>query len=272
MSLVGEGLLSIATSRPLILWCVRRVCRLTAACRAADLCLIDWLVAGARACVGRGRGRRQGVVYRRYATLRHGGLSFRRMLTDDIPDTRALRMSPAINVYAAASTVYEAHCRRRAIRSHAEHFGHLGFRAKTRDIASPTVSRWTRPDYPIGYAPVAVTQLLRREPDVALAAAKSRPAAGAGRDSRHAMRWRLSMPNAVHDVVTACHCPATIKRSSQPAAVGGALGVLLDHYAQNVGRSLHGSAHAVPHGCVRLRGSSRADGRRDGRLMAWFGL
>lgn len=45
----------------------------------------------------------------RYATLRRATVAYAppEMLTDDIPDLRALRMSPAIDVYAAASTVYE---------------------------------------------------------------------------------------------------------------------------------------------------------------------
>lgn len=56
----------------------------------------------------------------------------------------------------------------------------------------------TLPDYPIGaHAPGCdLTQLLRREPDVALAAAEQAQQLGLEPDSRsYAMRWRLSMPS-----------------------------------------------------------------------------
>lgn len=82
---------------------------------------------------------------------------------------------PAIDVYAAASTVYELIAGVAPYEACAEHFGHLGFAQKTRDIASPyRLKMDTRPDYPIGaHAPGCdLTQLLRREPDVALAAAE----------------------------------------------------------------------------------------------------
>lgn len=73
-----------------------------------DLCLIDFgsLLALEPAFAVAGTWR-QGVVYGAlcHAASRDGCLCSARD-TDDIPDLRALRMSPAIDVYAAASTVY----------------------------------------------------------------------------------------------------------------------------------------------------------------------
>lgn len=164
------------------------------------------------------------------------------MLTDDIPDLRALRMSPAIDVYAAAKHGLRAHCRRRAIRSRAGHFGHLGFAQKTRDIASPyRLKMDTRPDYPIGaHAPGCdLTQLLCREPDVALAAAEQAQQLGLEPDSEE-LRDALEFVDAqLFDVVMAC-LSSHQKDRPEPAAVEAALSAFCDHYAQNVGRSLRG--------------------------------
>lgn len=80
------------------------------------------------------------------------------MLTDDIPDLRALRMSPAIDVYAAASTVYELIAGAAPYEAAPSTSGTSGSRKKTRDIASPIVSRWTRcPTIPlVPMRPVAI--------------------------------------------------------------------------------------------------------------------
>ena len=119
---------------------------------------------------------------------------------------------------------------------------HLGSRKKTRDIASPyRLKMDTRPDYPIGaHAPGCdLTQLLRREPDVALAAAEQAQQLGLEPDSEE-LRDALAFVDAqLFDVVMAC-LSSHQKDRPEPAAVEAALSAFCDHYAQNVGRSLRG--------------------------------
>ena len=163
----------------------------------------------------------------RYATLRRATVAYAppEMLTDDIPDLRALRMSPAIDVYAAASTVYELIAGVAPYEAAPSTSGTSGSRKKTRDIASPyRLKMDTRPDYPIGaHAPGCdLTQLLRREPDVALAAAEQAQQLGLEPDSEE-LRDALAFVDAqLFDVVMAC-LSSHQKKSSR---AGGALGVL----------------------------------------------
>ena len=180
MSLVGEGFVHRDISPANIMV---RTARLPLDRQLAegtfDLCLIDFgsslALEPASAVAGTGG---KASFTERYATLRRATVAYAppEMLTDDIPDLRALRMSPAIDVYAAASTVYELIAGVAPYEAAPSTSGASGSRKKTRDIASPyRLKMDTRPDYPIGaHAPGCdLTQLLRREPDVALAAALS---------------------------------------------------------------------------------------------------
>lgn len=162
------------------------------------------------------------------------------MLTDDIPDLRMLRMSPAIDVYAAASTVYELIAGVAPYEVAPGASGTSGSRKKTCDIASPyRLKMDTLPDYPVGaHAPGCdLTQLLRREPDVALAAAEQAQQLGLDPNSED-LRDALAFVDAqLFDVVMACLSCHQEDRP-EPAAVEAALSAFCDHYAQNVARSL----------------------------------
>ncbi len=186
MSLVGEGFVHRDISPANIMV---RTARLPLDRQLAegtfDLCLIDFgsslALEPASAVAGTGG---KASFTERYATLRRATVAYAppEMLTDDIPDLRALRMSPAIDVYAAASTVYELIAGVAPYGAAPSTSGASGSRKKTRDIASPyRLKMDTRPDYPIGaHAPGCdLTQLLRREPDVALAAAEQAQQLGA---------------------------------------------------------------------------------------------
>lgn len=210
-----------------------------------DLCLIDFgsslALEPASAVAGTGG---KASFTERYATLRRATVAYAppEMLTDDIPDLRALRMSPAIDVYAAASTVYELIADIAPYEAAPSTSGTSGSRKKTRDIASPyRLKMDTRPDYPIGaHAPGCdLTQLLHREPDVALAAAEQAQQLGLEPDSEE-LRDALAFVDAqLFDVVMAC-LSSHQKDRPEPAAVEAALSAFCDHYAQNVGRSLRG--------------------------------
>lgn len=190
MSLVGEGFVHRDISPANIMV---RTARLPLDRQLAegtfDLCLIDFgsslALEPASAVAGTGG---KASFTERYATLRRATVAYAppEMLTDDIPDLRALRMSPAIDVYAAASTVYELIAGVAPYEAAPSTSGTSGSRKKTRDIASPyRLKMDTLPDYPIGaHAPGCdLTQLLRREPDVALAAAEQAQQLGLEPDS-----------------------------------------------------------------------------------------
>ena len=246
MSLVGEGFVHRDISPANIMV---RTARLPLDRQLAegtfDLCLIDFgsslALEPASAVAGTGG---KASFTERYATLRRATVAYAppEMLTDDIPDLRALRMSPAIDVYAAASTVYELIAGVAPYEAAPSTSGASGSRKKTRDIASPyRLKMDTRPDYPVGaHAPDCdLTQLLRREPDVALAAAEQAQQMGLEPDSEE-LRDALAFVDAqLFDVVMACLSCNQGDRP-EPVAVEAALTTFCDHYSQNVGRSLRG--------------------------------
>ncbi len=246
MSLVGEGFVHRDISPANIMV---RTARLPLDRQLAegtfDLCLIDFgsSLALEPASAVAGTGGRESFT-ERYATLRRATVAYAppEMLTDDIADLRVLRMSPAIDVYAAASTVYELIAGVAPYEVAPGTSGTSGSRKKTRDIASPyRLKMDTLPDYPVGaHAPGCdLTQLLRREPDVALAAAEQAQQLGLDPNSED-LRDALAFVDAqLFDVVMACLSCHQEDRP-EPAAVEAALTTFCDHYAQNVGRSLRG--------------------------------
>ena len=246
MNLVGEGFVHRDISPANIMV---RTARLPLDQQLAegtfDLCLIDFgsSLALEPASVVAGTGGKESFT-ERYATLRRATVAYAppEMLTDDIADLRALRMSPAIDVYAAASTVYELIAGVAPYEVAPGASGTSGSRKRTRDIASPyRLKMDTRPDYPVGaHAPGCdLTQLLRREPDVALAAAEQAQQLGLEPDSEE-LRDALAFVDAqLFDVIMACLSCSQGDRP-EPAAVEAALTTFCDHYAQNVGRSLRG--------------------------------
>ncbi len=246
MSLVGEGFVHRDISPANIMV---RTARLPLDRQLAegtfDLCLIDFgsSLALEPASAVAGTGGRESFT-ERYATLRRATVAYAppEMLTDDIADLRVLRMSPAIDVYAAASTVYELIAGVAPYEVAPGTSGTSGSRKKTRDIASPyRLKMDTLPDYPVGaHAPGCdLTQLLRREPDVALAAAEQAQQMGLEPDSEE-LRDALAFVDAqLFDVVMTCLSCNQGDRP-EPAAVEAALTTFCDHYAQNVGRSLRG--------------------------------
>lgn len=246
MNLVGEGFVHRDISPANIMV---RTARLPLDQQLAegtfDLCLIDFgsSLALEPASAVAGTGGKESFT-ERYATLRRATVAYAppEMLTDDIVDLRVLRMSPAIDVYAAASTVYELIAGVAPYEVAPSTSGTSGSRKKTRDIASPyRLKMDTRPDYPVGaHAPGCdLTQLLRREPDVALAAAEQAQQMGLEPDSEE-LRDALAFVDAqLFDVVMACLSCNQGDRP-EPAAVEAALTTFCDHYAQNVGRSLRG--------------------------------
>ena len=246
MNLVGEGFVHRDISPANIMV---RTARLPLDRQLAegtfDLCLIDFgsSLALEPASAVAGTGGKESFT-ERYATLRRATVAYAppEMLTDDITDLRVLRMSPEIDVYAAASTVYELIAGVAPYEVAPSASNSSGSRKKTRDIASPyRLKMDTRPDYPVGaHAPGCdLTQLLRREPDVALAAAEQAQQMGLEPDSEELRDALAFVDVQLFDVVMACLSCNQGDRP-EPAAVEAALTTFCDHYAQNVGRSLRG--------------------------------
>ena len=243
MNLVGEGFVHRDISPANIMVCTARLpLDQQLAEGTFDLCLIDFgsSLALEPASAMRGSGGKASFT-ERYATLRRATVAYAppEMLTEDIPDLRALRMSSAIDVYAAASTIYELVV---GVAPYEVTPCASGSRQKTRDIASPyRLKMDMRPSYPIGaHAPGCdLAQLLRHEPDVALAAAEQAQQLGldpASEELRDALSF---VDNQFFDVLMACLSGHQDDRP-EPAAVEAAFSAFCDHYAQNVGRSLRG--------------------------------
>ena len=265
MNLVGEGFVHRDISPANIMV---RTARLPLDQQLAegtfDLCLIDFgsSLALEPASAVAGTGGKESFT-ERYATLRRATVAYAppEMLTDDIVDLRVLRMSPAIDVYAAASTVYELIAGVAPYEVAPSTSGTSGSRKKTRDIASPyRLKMDTRPDYPVGaHAPGCdLTQLLRREPDVALAAAEQAQQMGLEPDSEE-LRDALAFVDAqLFDVVMAC---LSCNQGDRPEPL----------CAKRRSLASRRAAHALPHGCVRSRGPSRRDDRCSGCLRPRVG-
>ena len=279
MSLVGEGFVHRDISPANIMV---RTARLPLDRQLAegtfDLCLIDFgsslALEPASAVAGTGG---KASFTERYATLRRATVAYAppEMLTDDIPDLRALRMSPAIDVYAAASAVYELIAGVAPYEAAPGASGTSGSRKKTRDIASPyRLKMDTLPDYPVGaHAPGCdLTQLLRREPDVALAAAEQAQQLGLDPDSEDLRDALAFVDTQLSDVVMACLSCHQEDRP-EPAAVEAALSAFCDHYAQNVARSLASrrAAHAVSDGGIGPGDATCGDDCVDGGLRCALG-
>lgn len=168
----------------------------------------------------------------KYATMRCATLGYAppEMLTGDLPNITRLRTSQKIDVYAAASVLYE-------LVSGALPFD-VGapcesspFRIKTDEQPRPLVSaHMTHPD---------MASLLVREPEVAIAAGRASLDLSLGPDSAE-LRDALSLVDAqLFDLVLACLRPRQDERPTAEAMRDG-LATFCNHYARNAERALRG--------------------------------
>lgn len=168
----------------------------------------------------------------KYATMRCATLGYAppEMLTGDLPNITRLRTSQKIDVYAAASVLYE-------LVSGALPFD-VGapresspFRIKTDEQPRPLVSaHMTHPD---------MASLLVREPEVAIAAGRASLDLSLGPDSAE-LRDALSLVDAqLFDLVLACLRPRQDERPTAEAMRDG-LAAFCNHYARNAERALRG--------------------------------
>ena len=247
MGLVGEGFVHRDISPANIMV---RTARLPLERQLAegsfDLCLIDFgssLALEPEAALASGV--KKASFTERYATLRRATVAYAppEMLTDDLPDLRRLRTSPAIDVYAAASVAYELMEGRAPFDAVAE-ADSSGTRAKTRDLASPYRMKMdTVPERPRGAhaAAMPLSDVLKREPDVAMAAAEQAQQRGIDPDSAELADALAFVDEQLADILMACLVPEQAARP-QAAEVLDALKGFCENYALNIGRSLRGEA------------------------------
>lgn len=190
-----------------------------------DLCLIDF---GS----SRSQSGEDPSFTQRTARIRHATVAYAppEMLSDDIPDLLELRRSPAIDVYAAASTVFELAG------------GESPFAATLDGAASPYRVKMDERPVSLVCAHAAgsdMAELLVREPEVAVAAVQVAQSLAVDPDDP-LFRDALSLVDGQLEVIlAACLRP---DQGSRPAAdaVHRGLEAFCARYAENVRRSLKG--------------------------------
>lgn len=212
-----------------------------------DLCLIDF---GSSLALEPGvavTGRAKTPFTERYRTLRRATVAYAppEMLSDDLPDLRRLRQSPSIDVYAAASVVFELMAGSLPYQGLVENgSGASGSRRKTRSVASPyRVKMDEAPARPVGAHEAAedLARVLVGEPDVAVAAADQAQQLGLDPASPELADALAFVDAQLADILLACL--VTVQGDRPRAAdVEAALSAFCENYARNVGRSLRGEA------------------------------
>ena len=242
-----------------------------------DLCLIDFGSSLALEPAGAVTGRAKTPFTERYRTLRRATVAYAppEMLSDDLPDLRRLRQSPSIDVYAAASVVYELMAGGLPYRELVETgSGASGSRRRTRSAASPyRVKVDTAPARPVGAHEAAedLARVLVAEPDVAVAAADQAQQLGLDPASPELADALAFVDAQLADILLTC---LAADQGERPGAadVEAALSAFCENYAQNVGRSLRGEALAPCPLAASRGGARRAAGVAVAgvAIAAWF--
>ena len=195
-----------------------------------DLCLIDFgsSIAGE---AGLGSLTRAGVA-RRWATPDHAPPE---MLTDDVAGIAELRRSPSIDVYAAASVVYELACG-------APPFG-TGDAPLAAGLSPYRLKMDCAPAAPmLAHADASTLDaVLLREPEVAEAVASAIAELPAAPGSEECSRDLGLVDGQLGEALLACLAPAQGERPRAGEA-SRRFGVIAAHYLENVGHALRGEA------------------------------
>lgn len=200
---------------------------------AFDLCLIDFGSAVAPVCAADARA---GSLTQAGALVRWATPDFAppEMLTDDVPGVADLRGSAAIDVYAAASVVFDLACARppfgqRGERGLPSGLGTSPYRTKMDCTPAPAV---------MAHAETAcLDAVLAREPAVAealAAAAVDLPEAPSASDCSHAL---AQVDDQVAAAILPCLAPSQQDRPVA-AEVRDRLAVVAARYGENVGHAL----------------------------------
>lgn len=220
-----------------------------------DLCLVDFgsSVAGPARL---GSLTRAGVACR-WATPDYAPPE---MLTDDIPGVAELRRSPAIDVYAAASTLYELAC------------GAAPF-AQVDDSAAAELSPYRLKVDCAPASPVlahggdgALDAILSREPEVESAVAEAAQELPQPLTSEECSRDLQSVDDQIAQAIMCC---LSVDQDARPSAatMSSQYATIAAYYAANVGHALRGEP-LEPHDAATA-GASPMRARRVLRIAAY---
>ena len=202
-----------------------------------DLCLIDFGSSSATAGeAAEGTGSTASPSFTQtHATLRRATTAYAapEMLTDDLPNLLALRRSSAIDVYAAASVVYEL----------------LAGRAPFEGVEATSPYRAkvdSAPGRPVSAhgGEASLAEVLPREPEVAVAAAEVAQQLGLEPGSPELKDALCFVDDQLADILLACLEPEQARRPAARDAYR-ALEGLCENYLTNIGRSLRGEPLAA---------------------------
>lgn len=149
------------------------------------------------------------------------------MLTDDVPQAPDARVSPAVDVYAAAGIAYRLASGRPPFDLGAQGEVRSPYRRKTEDVPTPLVAAHGAAADP--------ASVLRREPELAAALGQARPHLGEG-----ALRAALeAVDSRLGDLILPC---LAVDQAARPSAadVRDGLAEFCRRYAGDVRRALAG--------------------------------
>ena len=165
------------------------------------------------------------------------------MLTDDVSGAVARRRSPAVDVYAAASVLYQL------MEGHSPYDLSFAGRSQREGRSAYRIKTEFSPEMPAGAHGIAadVRAVLASEPEVAVAVGRA-AAELDGAPAPHRVRAALSaVDDQLAEVLMACLVP---EQSRRPRAreVREALALFCSQYADNVARALAASLGTVSFG------------------------
>ena len=232
MELVGDGVVHRDVSPANVMMRTSRLgAREQAEEGSFDLCLIDFGSAAPAAPAARSLTDSGGPVRR--ATVAYAPPE---MLSDDVPNVARLRKSHAVDVYEAASVLYELA------------YGRLPFDLDApagdgEPAPSPYRVKCDRRPLPASGAHAAgcsLVDVLLREPDVAVAAGKAAMDLGVEPDSDDLRRALALVDEQVADMLLPCLNPDQRRRPTAEAMRDG-MEAFARNYAANVDRALRGA-------------------------------
>lgn len=152
------------------------------------------------------------------------------MLSDDAPRVAELRRSPSLDVYAAASVLFEAVG------------ASLPFEVDGGDGSSPYRSKMDQPPAPLVSAhgrDADIASVLAAEPEVAFAVSRALDGAAIDMDPSALQLALAQVDGQLADLIAACLAPAQEKRPDA-RAMRESLSAFCANYARNVDRALRG--------------------------------
>lgn len=227
LDLVGEGFVHRDISPSNIMLRTRRLSAAEQAREGGfDLCLIDF---GSSVPLDP---EQDPLFTSTYASARRATIGYAppEMLSDDLPRVAQLRKSAAVDVYAAASVLFElvSGCLPFDVSEGGEE---SPYRVKADEQPAPLVS---------AHAPAAdMAAVLPHEPEAAFAVAHVMQELGSDLDQAEACRALALVDEQLADLVRACLTPEQSKRPTAQAMFES-LSAFCANYIENVGRAVRG--------------------------------